>query len=141
MRQAIKETLEEAGRIKGVMDYIKAIFTAFGTIGVGALIAFYAPDSLREEIPIHQEVGVGFMIFGTLFALALFCDTGPGSIGQRSKSLLLGVITAVFAVLCAISQMGPHGLGGYALAAMVGFFSIFALWEVITGRPDVTRDP
>ena len=141
MSQAIHDTLEEVGRVKAFMDYVKAVFTALGTIGVGALIAFFAPPDLREEIPIHQEIGIGFMIFGALFSLALFADSGPGSIGQRAKSLLLGLIAGALAVGCAISQLGPYGSVGYLLAATSGFFSLAALWEVISGRPDVTRDP
>ena len=141
MRKAIGEAVEEVSRLHGFMGHIKAVLTAFGTIGVGALIAFFAPESLREEIPVHRELGLGFMVFGSLFALALFCDTGPGSIGQRAKSLLLGIITAAFAVGSAISQLGPYGLVGYGLALLVGLFSVFALWEVVTGRPDVTSDP
>ena len=130
MRQAITETVEELGRFHGMLGRVKAVLTALGTIGVGVFVAFYAPQELREEIPIYREVGLGFMVFGGLFALALFCDTGPGSIGQRAKSLLLGTISAPLAVGCGASQLGPYGLVGYALALMVGLFSIFALWEV-----------
>lgn len=141
MRQTIEEAVEEVGHLHGVMSRIKAVFAAFGAIGVGALVAFFAPESLREEIPVHQELGIGFMVFGSLFALALFCDSGPGSIGQRAKSLLLGTISGAIAVGCGVSQIGAYGLGGCALAAIVGVFSVFALWEVATGRPDVTSDP
>ena len=59
MRQAITETVEEVSRIHGTFQYIKAVLTAFGTIGVGVVIAFFAPASLREEIPIHRELGIG----------------------------------------------------------------------------------
>ncbi len=141
MRQTIEEAVEEVGRYHGMLGRIKAVFAAFGAIGVGAFIAFFAPQSLREEIPVHHEVGIGFMVFGSLFALALFCDTGPASIGQRAKSLLLASITGAIAVGCGVSQLGPYGLGGYALAVIMGVFSVFALWEVATGRPDVTSDP
>jgi hypothetical protein len=141
MREAIHEAVEEVGRWHGALGYAKAVCTALGTIGVGVLVAFFAPADLREEIPVHREVGLGFMVFGVLFSLALFCDTGPGSIGQRAKSLLLGVITAGFAPAAAISQLGPYGLVGYALAVLVGLFSLFALWEVVTGKPGVTADP
>ena len=48
MRQALTETVEEVSRIHGIFDYVKEVFTAFGTIGIGALIAFYAPGSLKE---------------------------------------------------------------------------------------------
>lgn len=140
MRQAITNVVEDVQRVTGVMDYIKAVCAALGSIGVGVLIAFYAPPDLKEEIPVHREVGIGFMIVGGLFSLALFCDSGPGSIGQRCKSLLLGLIAAAFAVGCAISQLGPYGVVGYGLAFFVGLFSLFSLWEVVTGRPDVTGD-
>jgi len=141
MRKAIGDAVEEVSRLHGIMGYIKAVITAFGTIGVGALIAFFPPESLREEIPIHRELGFGFMVFGGLFVLALFADSGPGSIGQRAKSLLLGVITAAFAAGSAICQLGPHGLVGYALAVMIGLFSLSALWEFVSGRPGVTSNP
>jgi len=141
MRQVIEETVEEAGRIHGALGYAKAVCTALGTIGVGVLIAFFAPQDLREEIPVHREVGIGFMVFGGLFTLALFADSGPGSVGQRAKSLLLGVIGGAFAVASGVSRMGPYGSVGYVLAALVGLFSLCALWEVVTGQPSVTRNP
>jgi len=141
MRQAITETIEDVEHVRGIYDYIKAVLTAFGTIGLGTLIAFFAPQSLQEEIPIHRELGLGFMVFGALFVLALFFDSGPGSIGQRAKSLLLGAITGAFAIAGAISQLGPYGLAGYAVAVAMGLFSLAAFWEVISGRPDVTKNP
>lgn len=140
MRQVVKDTVEEVGRVHNLLGRMKAVFTALGTIGIGMFIAFFAPEDLREEIPIYREVGLGFTLFGCLFALALFCDTGPGSIGQRAKSLLLGIIGAAIAAACAVSQLGPSGLVGYALAIMIALFSLFALWEVVTGRPDVTAN-
>ena len=58
-----------------------------------------------------------------------------------SFSSLSSAFLAAFAVGCAVSQLGPYGLFGYALAVMIGCFSLFALWEVVSGRPDVTADP
>ncbi len=141
MSQVIDDAIKDIDQIQTMMGRVKAIFVALGTIGVGAMIAFFAPPDLREEIPIHQEIGIGFMIFGGLFSLALFADTGPGSIGQRAKSLLLGVITGVLAVGCAISQLGPYGSVGYLFAVTSGLFSLSALWEVVSGRPSVTANP
>ncbi len=140
MRQIIKDTVDEVERVRGVMDYAKAVCTAFGTIGVGSLIAFYAPPDLKQEISVHRELGVGMMTFGGVFVLALFFDRGPGSVGQRAKSLLLALITGAFAIGAAISDVGPNGLVGYGLSLTVGLFSLSALWEVVSGRPRVTAD-
>jgi len=137
----MQQTIEDVEHVRGIYGYIKAVFTAFGTIGVGTLIAFFAPQSLKEKIPIHRELGLGFMVFGALFVLALFFDSGPESIGQRAKSLLLGAITGAFAVAGAISQLGPYGLGGDTVAVVMELFSLAAFWEVISGRPGVTSNP
>lgn len=141
VRNVMKEVVDDIERVRGVMDYAKAVCTAFGTIGLGTMIAFFPPQSLRDEIPIHTELGMGFMGFGALFVLALFFNSGPGSIGQRAKSLLLAVIAATFALAAALSGLGPQGLVGIGVAVGVGLFSLLAFWEVVSGRPSVTNDP
>ncbi len=140
----MREAIEEIGKFHGALMQIKATIVAFGSIVLGVVLAFWCPAEIREEISIHRELGVGVMVFGTLFALALFADTGPGSIGQRAKSLLLGTITGAMAALAVYGQFGPQGsisfIGMLALV-ICGPFSLFALWEVISGKPDVTRNP
>lgn len=141
MRQMVTQAVEDVERVRGVMDYVKAVCTAFGTIGIGALISFFAPESLQKEIPVYRELGLGFMAFGGLFVLALFLDSGPGSAGQRAKSFLLAMITGTFAVGAAVSQLGPAGVIGDGIALLVGIFSLSALWEVVSGKPVVTKEP
>jgi len=145
MREAVTEIVEEAGRVNDaisrVVTPVKVVFVVFGSIGVGAMIAFFPPDDLREQIPIHRELGLGFMVIGGLFGLAMFANSGPGSIGQRAKSLLAGGIFGVFAFGFGVSQWGPYGSVGYVLSFIVGLLSLSAFWEIVTGRPTVTSDP
>ena len=105
----------------------------------GSSSPFLLPQAFGKKFPFIAS-WVSGAAFGSLFVLALFFDSGPGSIGQRAKSFLLAIITGAFAAAAAVSQLGPSGLGGYAVAVMMGLFSLAAMWEVISGRPGVTKN-
>ena len=102
-------------------DKIKLVFGSLGTIAAGVFVA-YGPEDLRQEIPIHFELGVGFVAFGLLMFAALF--------SVRAKSLLLffamSVLTGVFGF--AAYNTDPTTLGFYGFCAGALLFGGWALW-------------
>ncbi len=114
---------------RSAIDWFKGLVTSLGTIAVGVFI-MYGPQDLRDEIPIHFELGLGFVAFGALFFAALFVT--------RAKSLLLGIVVGAFsagAILVAIQgdlplwQAGLIGITGVFSA----IFAISCLIAVFTG--------
>jgi hypothetical protein len=107
---AVKDTLEEAGKIWSTLGVIKAFCGSLACIGVGVLLV-YGPPEVREEISFHKDLGYAFLGFGGLFFVVLI---GHGcfprsSIYYRSRSLLLAIVFGLIAT----------GLG-FALLRQVG---------------------
>ncbi len=102
-------------------DKIKLVFVALGTIGAGIFFA-NGPEDLRQEIPIHFELGVGFAAFGFLMLAALF--------SVRAKSLLLFFAMSIFTALFGIAAYNsdPTTLGFYGFSAGALMFGVWALW-------------
>ena len=90
-KEAGSEALEEVGKFMDLRDRIGAWCAALGSIGAGVLF-YIGPDTIKEEIPIHKELGIGFGAFGFVFLCALMFK---GSLGYRFRSLLFAMLPRV----------------------------------------------
>lgn len=93
-KEAAGDALGTVGKAADVRDKIGAWCASLGAIGVGALL-WVGPEEIAEEIPVHREVGAGFVAFGVVFVLALSLR---GNAGYRARSLMFAMIAALGAV-------------------------------------------
>jgi len=89
----VKQILEDVAKVSDFADKVKAFFGSLTLLVAGYGIYTNFQD-IGDEIPYRKEVGIGFMVFGGVFFLALV--TG-GAVQARLKSLLLALVAVIFA--------------------------------------------
>lgn len=111
-------------------DKIKLAIVALGVLA-GALLCFNGPAELREDVPYHRELGLGFGAFGVLIFLALF--------SVRAKAFLIFiVVTAITIGEAAVTMTFPFpswqfiGLG--IVTVLTACYAVFCLIDAVQGR-------
>jgi hypothetical protein len=111
-------------------DKIKLVYVAVGTIVVGVVFVI-GPGGLREEIPVHVPLGLGFVGLGVLMLLAL--------VSVRVKSLFVGVVTGLFSAgglfTAFYGDLNILHAGVIGVVSALAFpYAIVCLMSVFTGK-------
>ncbi len=112
-------------------DRIKYLLVALGGAAVGGVVMF-GPAELREEIPWHRELGMGFIAFAALMLAALFF--------VRAKALLLAIVSGLVAAGAIFTGAAGEDLATWQrglfilLGAGGGIFAIACLVSVFSGE-------
>lgn len=111
-------------------DKIKLAIVALGVLA-GAVLCFVGPPELREDVPYHRELGLGFGAFAVLIVLALF--------SVRAKAFLIFIIVTALALGEAVVTMTfpfPSwqfiGLGIVTL--LTACYAVFCFIDAVQGR-------
>lgn len=83
----------------GIASFAVSLIAAaltFVLIDISGALAYYQPGSLDEDTPMAMLVGLAMMI--TIFAELAAAALGIGSLFQRDRRKLYGVLGLIFAV-------------------------------------------
>lgn len=133
----LKDDLDDVAKAWDWWQRFVIRITMICGLGIGVLF-FKGPAKIREEIPYHQEIGIGIFAFCLVFLIAL---SGDGGIASRAKNLLLGVgLTGVgglfvFSTL-KLSSEGKADAKAWGLGILGVFIALYGLnrfWAMLTG--------
>ena len=112
-------------------DKVKYGFMVIGT-AAGGMLMMFGPQEMREQVPIHFELGVGFFVLSLLMIAALY--------STRAKAFLVTLISGAVAagvIFVAINAedwpMWQRALFGL-LGAGSALFAVFSLISVFRGE-------